>query len=116
MGNLDKKYIIRLDTKNTFFNPTLNFSMSDTKTSDFYIRVTDEDKIIKEVDDKLKYAYLEEDCDLGLYIDELKNKNINIEFDFVNEIHKALYFSIFEIEHTSYSNVNFILFYLGNAK
>lgn len=46
MGNLDKKYIIRLDTKNTFFNPTLNFSMSDTKTSDFYIRVTDEDKII----------------------------------------------------------------------
>ena len=37
------------------------------------------------VDDKLKYAYLEEDCDLGLYIDELKNKNINIEFDFVND-------------------------------
>lgn len=46
MGRLDTRYIIKLDTKATFLNPTLGFSINDTETSDLYIRVTNKHKLI----------------------------------------------------------------------
>lgn len=46
MSILDKKYVLKVDTKSTFFNPTPQFSISDNETSDFNIRVTNANKII----------------------------------------------------------------------
>lgn len=46
MGRLDTRYIIKLDTKATFLNPTLVFSINDAETSDLYIRVTNKHKLI----------------------------------------------------------------------
>ncbi len=46
MGRLDTRYIIKLDTKTIFVNPTLRFSINDTETSDLYIRVTNQNKLI----------------------------------------------------------------------
>lgn len=46
MGRLDTRYIIKLDTKATFLNPTLVFSINDAEISDLYIRVTNKHKLI----------------------------------------------------------------------
>lgn len=46
MSVLDKKYVLKVDTKSTFFNPTLQFSISDNETSDMLIRVTNDNKLI----------------------------------------------------------------------
>lgn len=40
MSNLDKKYTIKLDTKNSYFNTVPTFSLSDNETSDFNIMIT----------------------------------------------------------------------------
>lgn len=46
MSVLDKKYVLKVDTKSTFLNPTPQFLLSDNETSDFYIKVTNGNKII----------------------------------------------------------------------
>lgn len=46
MSTLDKKYTIRLDIKNNFFNAIPIFSISDNETSDFNIRITNANRMI----------------------------------------------------------------------
>lgn len=46
MSTLDKKYVLKVDTKSTFLNPTPQFSLSDNETSDFNIRISNANKII----------------------------------------------------------------------
>lgn len=46
MSNLDKRYAIRLDTKKKYYNTIPKFSISDTETSDFYIKITNDYKLV----------------------------------------------------------------------
>ena len=46
MSTIDKKYTIKLDTKNSLFNTIPVFSLSDNETSDFNIRITNANRII----------------------------------------------------------------------